>query len=175
MTLHEFLDYLIRLLPGGTIVAAIIVARSQLRAARRATAITIAKNYYRELITICLYNADVTYRGATPEGLAALKREPANYRRYRWLVTQALFALQEIYFAIPGDPYWRRTICVVSSSFKAFILSPDEIPERQRAGWHPEFMAFVMTSLKEFDHPVVTLRVQLGEPESAGDEALHRA
>lgn len=170
---REAFDLFAKLLPGASIIAAILLARRQLQAARRATAVTIAKTHYREFITLAMINSDITVRGATPEALEELKNDPSKYRRYRWLATQALFALQEIYFAIPEDKYWRRTIVVIASNFRAFILSPIELPPRQREGWHTEFMDYVTTSLVNFTHPVVSLGVPLGEttPASSAAEA----
>lgn len=147
-------DYFVRSLPGIGIIAAVLVARTQLKAARRATALTIAKSHYREFLYTCIRNADVAHMGATPEALATLKMNPEQYQRFRWLVTQGLFALQEIYFAYPDDKHWRRTVVVLASAFRAFILSDVEIPMRQREGWNAEFMAYLLRELKGFQHPI---------------------
>ncbi len=164
---RDALDVLARLLPGASIIVAIILGRRQLKGAQRATAVTIAKAHFREFITLALWNSDVTARGATPESLLELRKDAAQYRRYRWLATQGLFALQEMYFAVPDSKEWRRMIVVISSNFRAFILSQEDLPTRQRQAWSPEFMDFLTTSLQEFVHPLITLAVPLGDPSEA--------
>ena len=153
------LDLLIRLLPAGAIIVAILVARRQLAAARRATQLTIAKNHYRSFISLAVRHADIAYRGATEEALAQLKAEPEAYRRYRWLATQAMFALQELYFATGAEPHWRQSVRVLASNFRAFILSPVDWPPRQRAALHPEFMGFLERELQGFEAPILATGV----------------
>ena len=166
-------DYFVRLLPGIGIIAAVFVARTQINAARRATMLTIAKSHYREFLYTCIRNADVAHMGATPDGLAALKANPEQYRRYRWLVTQAMFALQEIYFAYPDDKHWRRTIVILASAFRAFLLSEVDIPPRQREGWNTSFMAFILRELINFEHPILEAGVALTTPMRAGDSSVN--
>lgn len=162
-TTRDAFEIFAKLLPGASLIAAIFLANRQLQSSRRATAITIAKNHYRKLLSICTDNADIVYRGATAAALADLKSDVARYKKYRWLVTQALFALQEIYFAIPDDEHWRKTIRIIGSNFRAFILSDEELPPRQKASWHPAFMEFLIHELERFEHPIVALGVPLGD------------
>lgn len=72
MTLDAF-DWIVRLLPAAGIVAGGFAAWTQLKAARRATATTIAKNYYRKMLDQFLRNSDVLYAGTDPESFQLLK------------------------------------------------------------------------------------------------------
>ena len=161
MDFQTAFDSFARLLPGGLIIVAAIVAYKQLAAARRATAMTIAKAHYREFLEQCLFNSDVAFCGATPEALAAIRTDPESYKRYRWLVTQALFALQEMYLAYSDDSHWRSAVITLASAFKYSILSDAEIPQRMRNGWNPDFMRFLESELTAFIHPSVTAKPEL--------------
>ena len=66
MTFDAF-DWIARLLPAAGIIAGGFGAWTQLKAARRATATTIAKNYYRKMLDQFLRNSDVLYAGTDLE------------------------------------------------------------------------------------------------------------
>jgi hypothetical protein len=81
--------------PAIAILAAILVARVQLRAARRATGITIAKTPFRKMLVLFFEITDILYRGTTHERFVELKKDTAAYLRYRMLSTNMTFVCQE--------------------------------------------------------------------------------
>jgi hypothetical protein len=150
-----WLDWLAKLLPAAAIIAAMFVARLQLRAARRATAITIAKNHYRKMLGIFQKNTDILYSGTSPEAFAALKKDREKYLRYRMLFTNMSFACQEIFFAIDTkkEAHWAYTLRAFITLFREFINSPEDVMPYIQATLHPKFLEFMMTTASEHKHP----------------------
>ena len=158
------IDYVIKLLPAGSIIVAAAVARQQILANRRGTAITIAKNHYKDLLYLFEQNVDILYGGINEDRLMELRADIYNYRRYRWLVTITLFSLQELYFTLRSNSEWRHTICVISSIFRAYLLSTTELSDFIRRGWDPEFMRFLMEGLRVNEHPFARMKPGDGKP-----------
>jgi hypothetical protein len=67
------IDFLLKLAPAASIIAAIIAARITFRNNRRLNAETIAKNHYREMLELLLKNSDVLYLGANRDSYSRLK------------------------------------------------------------------------------------------------------
>lgn len=151
------IEMLSRLLPAGAIIAAVVVGRAQLRAGRRATALTIAKNHYRATLELYVNNSDIVYLGASEEGYQDLLENVELMRRYRWLATITLFSLQELYFVyVVGDSKdknWAHVIYIVSSIFKHHFLSERSFPAYLRSAYDPAFMDYIYAGLSRNDHP----------------------
>jgi hypothetical protein len=153
-----WLDWIAKLLPAVAIIVAVLVARMQLRAARRATATTIAKNYYRKMLGIFQQNTDILYSGTTPEALTSLMKDREKYLRYRMLFTNMSFACQEIFLVvdIEKDKHWANTLRVFSTLFGGFINS-GEFSEAMQGTLHPRFLTFMKQAASSAHHPAVKL------------------
>lgn len=151
-----WLDWAARFLPAIAIIAAVIIARMQLRAARRATAITIAKNHYRKMLSLIQANTDVVYRGTTPEGFARLKADTPAYLRYRMLSTIMSFACQEMYLAIDieKEPHWGNALRAFIYLFREFLNSDEDLNAFMWSTLHPKFVEFMRKTARERSHPV---------------------
>jgi hypothetical protein len=154
-----WLDWIAKLLPAAAIIVAVFVARMQLRAARRATAISIAKNHYRKMLGIFQKNTDILYSGTTPEGFAALKKNRTHYLRYRMLFTNMSFACQEIFFAIniEKEKHWASTLRAFISIFREFINSGEDFHPLIQSNLHPKYLEFMKATAREQRHPTVSL------------------
>ena len=151
------LDVLAKLLPAGAIIGAVFGGRAQIRAARRANAVTIAKNHYREALDLFIKNSDIIYLGAKEDTYRELTANVPLMRRYRWLFVTAIFSLQELYnvFAVgeQKDPYWGRTIIVIGSVFRCHLLSQEHFPEYIRSGYNPAFLSYLVEGVQSNVHP----------------------
>jgi len=149
------IDAILRLLPALAIVGGIFIARMQIAAARRATAITIAKNHYRKILGLLLKHSDIVYRGATEEALALLQEDTPNYRKYRWLFTNMAFAMQELYFSIDlkKQPHWEKTIANFIALFRAFINSETTFSPAIRTTLDPAFLKYMLDVASKQEHP----------------------
>jgi hypothetical protein len=156
-----WLDWIAKLLPAAAIIVAVFVARMQLRAARRATAMTIAKNHYRKMLAIFQENTDILYSGTSAESLEALKKERDKYLRYRMLFTNMSFACQELFLVvdIEKDKHWANTLRIFSALFGGFINS-DEFSPTMQATLHPKFLAFMKEAAGGLEHPAATIMRQ---------------
>jgi hypothetical protein len=154
-----WLDWVTKLLPAIAILVAVLVARMQLRAARRATAITIAKTHYRKMLNQLLENTDVLYRGATPEGFAELKADKAAYLRYRMLSTNMSFACQEMFLAIDieKEKHWGNALRAFTSLFREFLISDADLNPFMWSTLHPRFVEFMRKTALEQSHPVTQI------------------
>jgi hypothetical protein len=157
--LFYWLDWATKLLPAAAIIVAVLVARMQLRAARRATATTIAKTHYRKMLSLFQKNTDVLYRGTTPERFAKLKKETELYMRYRMLFTNMSFACQEMYFAIDTEKekHWGNALRAFVSLFREFINCNDDATPFLQSTLHPKFMEFMRATALEYRHPTASL------------------
>jgi hypothetical protein len=153
--ISNLLDTFIKILPGLAILGGLIGAKIQLNANKRQTQITIAKNHYREMLELFLKNSDVLYRGAKDDDFSALVKDTPNYRRYRMLFTNMVFALQEIYFAldIEKDMHWKYTIANFISLFRCLIISDEAFPPSVRATLDPKFLKFIVQVASSQEHP----------------------
>jgi hypothetical protein len=160
MLIH-WLDWAAKLLPAIAIFVAVLVARMQLRAARRATAITIAKTHYRKFLNQMLENTDILYRGATPEGFAELKTDRTAYLRYRMLSTNMSFACQEMFLAIDieKEKHWGKALRAFVYLFREFLNSSEDLNPFMWSTLHPRFVEFVRKTALEQSHPVAQILV----------------
>ena len=154
------LDLIAKLLPAGAILSAVFVARAQMGAVRRASAVTIAKNHYREALELFIKNSDIIFLGTKEESYLQLTENVPLMRRYRWLANTALFALQELYnvFVVGDqkDPYWGRTIIIIASVFRCHLLSQEHFPDYIRSGYNPAFLKYVVDGVQSNVHPVAS-------------------
>ena len=152
-----YIDIISKLFPVLAILAAIGVARVQMKAARRATAMTIAKNHYRESLELFIKNSDIIFLGTKDDSYRQLVANVPLMRRYRWLFVTAMFSLQELYnvFVIgeQKDPYWARTIVVIGSLFRCHLMSKEHFPDYIRSGYNPGFLRFVLEGVQQNVHP----------------------
>jgi hypothetical protein len=171
-----WLDWVTKLLPAIAIIVALLIARMQLRAARRATAITIAKTHYRKMLSLFQENTDILYQGTTPEGFAKLKAEPGPYLRYRMLSTNMSFACQEIFLVIDieEEEHWGNAIRAFIYLFREFINSSEDLNPFMWSTLHPRFVEFMRKTALEQRHPVTqittfanSLTKDLGSPTAA--------
>lgn len=153
----EIVDILAKFFPALAIVAGLVGARVQIRGAQRATAMTIAKNHYRETLELFTKNSDVAFLGSKEESYRALVANVPLMRRFRWLFVTAMFALQELYnvFVVGDkkDPYWARTIIVIGSVFRCHLLSQENFPDYIRSGYNPAFLKYVVDGVQNNVHP----------------------
>ena len=136
-------DVAVRLTPALSVVAAILLARRQLNAVRRATALTIAKNHYRECLQMLFHHADLASAGISAESLDVLRRDVRRYRRYRWLFTVMCFSFQEVYVALNDDTSFLNAIKFISKIFSPFILSDEHFTPAQQHTLRPDFLRFL--------------------------------
>ncbi len=170
------IDILAKFLPVIAILVAIVVARAQLKSARRATAVTIAKNHYRQTMELFTKNSDILFLGVKQQPYEMLVQNIDLMRRYRWLFSLSLFSLQELYDVFVAedqedqkdqkDKHWARTIIVVASLFRCHLLSSENFPEYIRSAYNPEFLRYVLDGMKENEHP--TARIALSDFREAG-------
>jgi hypothetical protein len=154
-----WLEWATRLLPAIAILAAILVARIQLRAARRATAITIAKTHFRKMLVLFLENTDILYRGTTPERFAELKTDTSAYLRYRMLSTNMTFACQEMFLAIDieKEKHWGNALKALISLFRGYLNSSEDLNPFMWSTLHPRFVEFMRKTASEQSHPVAQI------------------
>ena len=162
--LNFFLDNLSIVASIIAVVAALFSARRQVMTARRATAITIAKNHYRETLALFLRHHDIVFLGVKESSYQELANNVKLFRRYRWLSSIALFSLQElhnVFVADPNgkDPYWERTIVIIASVFKYHYLNETHFPEYIKSGYNKAFMTFVTDNLIKNNHPSAALKI----------------
>ena len=156
-----WLDWATKLLPAIAILVAVLVARMQFRAARRATAITIAKTHYRKMLNQMLENTDILYRGTTPEGFAKLKTDCAAYLRYRMLSTNMSFACQEMFLAvvIEKEKHSGNALRAFVYLFREFLNSSEDLNPFMWSTLHPRFVEFMRKTALEQSHPVAQIIV----------------
>jgi hypothetical protein len=161
--LMSWFDYFVRLLPALAVIGGLIGARMQLAENRRQNSIAIAKNYYREMLELFQNNTDILYAGINEEAMSRLEEDLANYRRYRLLFTNMIFALQEVYLALDIDhnEHWRNTVSNFVLLFKYFIISEVRFTAGMRATLDDRFLAYVMAVVAKAEHPLAQdVRVQ---------------
>ncbi len=164
------IDILAKFLPVIAVLVAIIVAKAQLKAARRATAVTIAKNHYRQTMELFTKNSDILFLGVKQEPYERLVQNIDMMRRYRWLFSLTLFSLQELYDVFVAEDqkekHWARTIIIVASLFRCHLLSTENFPEYIRSAYKPEFLRYVLDGMKENEHP--SAKIALSDFREAG-------
>lgn len=172
-TLMLTLDGLVKLLPAGAVLSGVFVARAQMGAVRRAAAVTIAKNHYRETHELFIKNSDIVFLGTKEESYLELAANVPLMRRYRWLFTTAMFALQELYcvFVIgrEKDPYWARTIILIGSVFRCHLLSDEHFPEYIRSGYNPAFIKYMVDGVQSNVHPAASSSLSDFIPSPSGE------
>jgi hypothetical protein len=141
--------------------------KSALRAARRATTITIAKNHYRKMLSLFQENTDILYRGTTPEGFSKLKTEPGAYLRYRMLSTNMSFACQEMFLAIDieKEKHWGNALRAFIYLFREYLNSKEDLGPFMWSTLHPRFVKFVRETALEQSHPVAQI-ISASAPQS---------
>jgi hypothetical protein len=154
-----WLDWATKLLPAIAIIVVVLVARTQLRAARRATAITIAKTHFRKMLVLFLENTDILYGGTTPERFAELKADTSAYLRYRMLSTNMTFACQEMFLAIDieKEKHWGNALRALISLFREFLNSSEDLNPFMWSTLHPRFVEFMQKTALEQSHPVAQI------------------
>ena len=102
-------------------------------------------------------NTDIIYAGITSEAYEQARKNPDVVRRFGWLVTTVLFSLQElhnVFVAGPRkDPHWGRTIIIVASAFRGYLLADEYFSPYVRAGYNPAFIDYVRHGLAASQHP----------------------
>lgn len=153
----EMVEIGAKFLPALAIVGGLLGARVQIRAAQRATAVTIAKNHYRETLELFIKNSDVIFLGVKEDSYKQLVANAPLMRRYRWLFVTALFSLQELYnvFVVgeQKDAYWGRTIVIIGSVFRCHLMSKEQFPDYIRSGYNPDFLQYVLEAVQKSIHP----------------------
>lgn len=154
-TWRDWLDLLVKLSPAATIIGAVIAAKMQFRSLQRLNAESIAKNHYRAMLETLLNEGDLIGMGSTPEGLAALRRNPHDYGRYRVLFGIVAFAMQEVYFATDAkhNRHWALVIRTFMGLFRTLLMSSEKLTSDLEQSVHPEFGAFVHRLLEEGSLP----------------------
>jgi hypothetical protein len=154
-----WLDWTGKFLPALAIIVVVFVARMQLRAARRATAITIAKTHYRKMLILLFENTDILYRGTTPDGFAKLKADTPSYLRYGMLSTNMTFACQEMFPAIDieKEKHWGNALRAFIYLFREFVNSPEDLNPFMWSTLHPRFVEFMRKTALEQSHPVAQI------------------
>ena len=71
------------------------------------------------------------------------------------------FSLQETYLAmdLEREKNWEHMIRVFISLFRSFILSPEGYTPYMQQAVTPNFLAFVMDTAKNFEHPTARMNV----------------
>ena len=159
-------DAIVKLSPAASIIAAIVAARFTFRNNRRLNAEIIAKNHYRQMLSIYQSNTDILYRGMNETSYAELKTDVDNYRRYRILFSITAFAMQEVYFAVDHkkEPHWLQMIRVAISFFKHYVTSREDFPEFMRQQFDPRFMMFILETAQTDASPVAQMNVAKYSP-----------
>jgi hypothetical protein len=162
----DLVDWAAKLLPAVAILAAIFAAKAQLKAAKRASDATTAKNYYRKMLHIFLQNADILYAGIDAESFQLLKQDNTRYRRYRMLFTNMAFACQEMYLAFDmrKEEHWAHAIRAFISLFKYHILSEKDFPPFIQAGLDPKFLEFMKKVVAQYEHPASAMKLDRQVP-----------
>jgi hypothetical protein len=155
------IDFLLKLAPAASIIAAIIAARITFRNNRRLNAETIAKNHYREMLELFLKNSDVLYLGANRDSYSRLKADLQAYRRYRMLFTVMCFAMQELYLAmdLKHEKNWEQMIRVFILFFKWLIISETDYPPFLHGTLDRQFLTFMFATAREYEPPWASMDV----------------
>jgi hypothetical protein len=139
-----------------SVATAIYIARRQQAGLARANAINIAKNHYKDWLAICIKNSDVVFYGAKQESYEKLVSDPELFRRYRWVFTSMMFALQEVYqtFSKPENysEAWLNMVRVNSALCKFHVLSEQGLNGPTQAVYDPSFVKFVRESVAQVEH-----------------------
>ncbi len=139
-----------------SVATAIYLARRQQAALSRANAISIAKNHYKDWLSICIKNSDVIFYGSRKESYEKLVQDQELFRRYRWVFTSMMFALQEVYqtFSKPENysESWLNMVSVNSALCKFHVLSDQGLKGPTQAVYDPKFVKFVIESLEKTEH-----------------------
>jgi hypothetical protein len=71
------------------------------------------------------------------------------------------FSLQETYLAmdLEREKSWEHMIRVFISLFRSFILSPEDYTPYMQQAQTPNFVAFMMDTAKNFEHPTARTNV----------------
>ena len=71
------------------------------------------------------------------------------------------FSLQETYLAmdLEREKNWEHMIRVFISLFRNFILSPEDYAPYMQQAMTPKFLAFIMDTAKNFEHPTARMNV----------------
>ena len=154
-------DFLVKLAPAASIVAAILAARITYKNNRKLNAETIAKNHYRQMLEIFLQNSDILLLGANAKAFEELKLDIPRYRRYRMLFAIMSFAMQELYLSVDlkREKNWEHMIRVFASLFKYFILSEADFPPYMQQSRDPRFLKFLLQTARDHEHPVAGMNV----------------
>jgi hypothetical protein len=139
-----------------SVLSALWIAQRQQRASARANAISIAKNHYKDWLKICVENSDVVFFGTKADSYATLTERPELFRRYRWVFTSGMFALQEVFqtFRQPEmrSQYWLNMVSVNSALFRYHILSEQGLAGPTRQVYDPAFVEYVLEALGRTEH-----------------------
>lgn len=153
----EFWNLLSTLVPLVTLCAGVFLAYKQLKQSSRDVKVSIAKNHYRDTLNLFLENSDVVYLGTNAVSYGNLVKDISAFRRYRWLFSITMFALQELYQVFVAGPmkdkHWEKTILIIASVFKEHFNSETNFPDYIRNGYNKSFLEFVSAGIQKMEHP----------------------